>query len=156
MFVEHVVQWIWQAMGGTRDQVLSTLCIFLSVLLVINCIQWIRSERSLPPGPWGIPFLGYLPFIKSDVHLHFGELAKKYGSMFSARLGSKLIIVLSDYRTIRETFRRDEFTGRPSMEFNNILGGYGKFECEHGQELNEITPVTRETSSIDTLYIDTA
>ncbi|EZA54128.1 hypothetical protein DMN91_001114 [Ooceraea biroi] len=130
MLVEHIAQWLWRAMGGTRVEVFYTLLVFIGVLLMVRCIQWLRYVRTLPPGPWGVPILGYLPFIKSDLHLRYSELAKKYGSMFSARLGTKLVVVLSDYRIIRDTFRREEFTGRPHTEFNSILDGYGIINTE--------------------------
>ncbi|XP_060823583.1 cytochrome P450 18a1 isoform X1 [Bombus pascuorum] len=130
MLVEHATQWAWQAMGGTRIEVLYTFLVFLGVLLVVRCMQWLRYVHSLPPGPWGVPVFGYLPFLKGDVHLRYGELAKKYGPMFSARLGTQLVVVLSDHRTIRDTFRREEFTGRPHTEFINILGGYGIINTE--------------------------
>ncbi|KAJ9590643.1 hypothetical protein L9F63_016314 [Diploptera punctata] len=82
--------------------------------------------KHLPPGPWGLPVLGYLPFVKGEApHIHFKDLAKKYGTMFSTRLGNQLIVFLSDHKIIREAFRREEFTGRPHTEFINILGGYG-------------------------------
>lgn len=131
MLVEHIAQWVWRAMGGSRVEVLYTLLVFVGALLIVRCIQWLRYVRTLPPGPWGLPILGYLPFIKGDVHLRYCELAKKYGSMFSARLGTKLVVVLSDHRIIRDTFRREEFTGRPHTEFNSILDGYG--ECRAQQ-----------------------
>nr|CAD7258396.1 unnamed protein product [Timema shepardi] len=104
---------------------LPTLLVFLVVIVAVRLLQMFREVRSLPPGPWGFPVIGYLPFLKGDAHLHFKELAKKYGSMFSTKLGNQLIVVLSDYKTIREAFRREEFTGRPHTEFSSILGGYG-------------------------------
>jgi len=131
MLVEHIAQWVWRAMGGNRVEVSYTLLVFVGVLLMVRCVQWLRYVRTLPPGPWGLPIFGYLPFIKRDVHLMYSELAKKYGSMFSARLGTQLVVVLSDYRVIRDTFRREEFTGRPHTEFNSILDGYG--ECRAQQ-----------------------
>lgn len=131
MFAKCVIQWLSQIGGSSRTDVLSTLLVFLGVLGVVRVLQWIKTIRSLPPGPWGVPILGYLPFLKGKaVHLHYAELAKKYGSMFSAKLGTHLVVVLSDYRAIRETFRREEFTGRPHTEFNNILGGYGIINTE--------------------------
>lgn len=129
MFVEYAVQCI---RGLTKDiskvEIINiyNIVVFIMVFGLVKLIYWARNLRRLPPGPWGFPILGYLPFIKGDLHLQFGRLAAKYGSMFSAKLGSQLIIVLSDYRTIRETFRREDFSGRPHTEFMNILGGYGK------------------------------
>ncbi|XP_033339121.1 cytochrome P450 18a1 isoform X1 [Megalopta genalis] len=130
MLVEYAAQWTWQAMGGTRIDVLCTFLVFFGALLAARCLQWVKYVRSLPPGPWGVPVFGYLPFLKGDVHLQYGELAKRYGPMFSARLGTQLVVVLSDHRTIRDTFRREEFTGRPHTEFINILGGYGIINTE--------------------------
>ncbi|KAG5875608.1 hypothetical protein JTB14_036605 [Gonioctena quinquepunctata] len=95
------------------------------ILLLVRSLQLLREAFSLPPGPWGLPILGSLPFLKGDLHLHYRDLTHKYGSLISTRLGSQLIVVLSDYKMIRDIFRRDDFTGRPDTEFTNILGGYG-------------------------------
>lgn len=126
MLVEYAAKWVWNMLGGSPGDVMFTLLIFVGVFAAVRSAQWLKFVHSLPPGPWGLPIVGYLPFLKGDIHLQFGELAKKYGSMFSARLGTQLVVVLSDYRAIRDTFRRDEFNARPHNEFMNILGGYGK------------------------------
>lgn len=102
------------------------LFVFLTVLMLVRGLQMLREATSLPPGPWGLPVLGSLPFLKGDLHLHFRDLTHKYGSLISTRLGSQLIVVLSDYKMIRDAFRKEEFTGRPTTEFTNILGGYGE------------------------------
>nr|CAD7586451.1 unnamed protein product [Timema genevievae] len=122
-----ILHWLWKHADPTADggDVYRTLLVFLAVIVAVRLLQMFREVRSLPPGPWGFPVIGYLPFLKGDAHLHFKELAKKYGSMFSTKLGNQLIVVLSDYKTIREAFRREEFTGRPHTEFSSILGGYG-------------------------------
>lgn len=130
MFVRSIC-WLYQASTDFNKKFdnwkfFSTLVVFLIVLVFVRLIQIFRELKTLPPGPWGLPILGYLPFLKSEAHLHFGELAKKYGSLFSTRLGNQLIVVVSDHKAIREAFRREEFTGRPHTEFSNILGGYGK------------------------------
>lgn len=102
-----------------------SLLVFVVVLVLVRLAQLYREQRRLPPGPWGVPILGYLPFLKGDIHLHYKELTEKYGPMFSARLGAQTIVVLGDHKTIREAFRKEEFTGRPQTEFTEILGGYG-------------------------------
>ncbi|XP_066995612.2 cytochrome P450 18a1 [Anabrus simplex] len=124
MLVERGLLWVWREVVGSAD-LCWTLVVFLAVLVTVRFAQKFHELRALPPGPWGIPLIGYLPFLKGDTHLHFKELARKYGSMFSTRLGNQLIVVLSDHKMIREAFRREEFTGRPHTEFTNILGGYG-------------------------------
>lgn len=133
MFVRSIC-WLYEASTDFKkfdnSKFFSTLLVFLIVLVFVRLIQIFRECKSLPPGPWGLPIFGYLPFLKNEMHLHFGELAKKYGSLFSTRLGNQLIVVVSDHKAIREAFRREEFTGRPHTEFSNILGGYGIINSE--------------------------
>lgn len=117
----------WLLWGAVSTELsASVLSTFFLVLVTVRIIQMIQQTRALPPGPWGLPVVGSLPFLKGDLHLHFRDLTQKYGSLLSTRLGSQLIVVLSDYKMIRDAFRKEEFTGRPSTEFTNILEGYGK------------------------------
>lgn len=124
MFV-YFLTWLWSAI--LREVSATVLAVFLAVLLAVRTLQILREASSLPPGPWGIPILGCLPFLKGDLHLYLSDLTQKYGSLISTRLGSQLIVVLSDYKMIRDTFRKEEFTGRPKTEFMSILDGYGKW-----------------------------
>lgn len=96
------------------------------VVLASRLVGFLREMRSLPPGPWGPPVVGYLPFLGVP-HKTFLELARNYGALFSTRLGNQLTVVLSDYKLIREAFRREEFTGRPSTPLMHTLDGLGKF-----------------------------
>lgn len=122
MIVSRVLGWFWRYI--LTDTL--SLFVFLLVLLLVRFFQTYNINKTLPPGPWGLPFIGYLPFFKGDAHLHYKELSEKYGSVFSTKLGNQLIVVLSDYKMIRDAFRKEEFTGRPQSEFSDILGGYGK------------------------------
>ncbi|KAF4524243.1 hypothetical protein B566_EDAN008789 [Ephemera danica] len=125
MLVSGVIgQWTRRRLEEPTD-LYTCLLVFLSVLLSVRLIQFLRDLRRLPPGPWGVPIFGYLPFLKGDTHLHLHELVRRYGPMISARLGNQLVVVLSDHRTIREAFRREEFTGRPNSGFTTLVEGYG-------------------------------
>lgn len=119
---------ILSVMSDTRN----TLFVFFAALLIVLMMQWLykfyRQCKTLPPGPWGIPIFGYLMFMGSEKHTSFMELAKSYGTVYSARLGYQLTVVLSDYKMIREAFRREEFTGRPDTPFLKTLKGFGEFE----------------------------
>ncbi|XP_055943157.1 cytochrome P450 2J4-like [Argiope bruennichi] len=85
----------------------------VTVLVAIISSLLKKSRRNFPPGPWGLPVVGYIPFLSKDVHLKFIELAKKYGDVFSLRLGSETVVVLNDTVSIREAFSKQEFLGRP-------------------------------------------
>jgi len=122
-FTWSIVQKLLGYMSGEVDWILA-LSFF--VLVVIRGVQVFLRERKLPPGPWGVPFLGYLPYVKTPPHLLFTKMARKYGKTFSFRFGSHLIVVLSDYRTIRNAFRRECFSGRPENEISQIIEGFGK------------------------------
>ncbi|PWA53206.1 cytochrome P450 [Artemisia annua] len=53
------------------------------------------SRALLPPGPYGLPVVGYLPFLSSNLHERFTKMAHRYGPIFSIRLESKLHIVVN-------------------------------------------------------------
>jgi len=53
------------------------------------------------------------------------DLSLKYGPCFSIRLGTELMVILSDHQLIKEAFRCPVFNGRPRNEFFNIIKGYG-------------------------------
>ncbi|XP_065858898.1 flavonoid 3',5'-hydroxylase 1-like [Euphorbia lathyris] len=65
----------------------------LSIMLLCNILK--KSTDQLPPGPRGLPVLGYLPFLGTFLHKNFTELAAKYGPIYKLWLGNKLCIVIS-------------------------------------------------------------
>ncbi|KAF9689461.1 hypothetical protein SADUNF_Sadunf01G0094600 [Salix dunnii] len=58
-----------------------------------------------PPGPRGLPLVGYLPFLGYDLHKKFTELAGVYGPIYKLRLGNKLFMVVSSPRLAKEIVR---------------------------------------------------
>nr|CAJ31114.1 cytochrome P450 [Spodoptera littoralis] len=108
---------------------LPLLLVAAMALLVLRRVSLLTEMRKLPPGPWGPPVVGYLPFLGVR-HKTFLELARNYGALFSAALGNQLTIVLSDYKLIREAFRREEFTGRPNTPLMHTLDGLGIINSE--------------------------
>ncbi|KAK2996134.1 hypothetical protein RJ639_029516 [Escallonia herrerae] len=83
----------------------------VTLLLVIWAFRKSRHGRTrLPPGPCGLPLLGYLPFLGTNLHRSFAELARVHGPIFKIWLGSKLCVVLSSPAVIKEVVREQDRT----------------------------------------------
>ena len=113
---------------------LQSVCICLAIFLFLT---WLarrpRYSHRLPPGPWGVPLLGYLPHMalaakrrKMEAHDVFTELAKTYGNIFSMTLGNKTVVVLNDFETIKEAFQHHDLNDRPANTLTTGLKNIGK------------------------------
>ncbi|KAK4400355.1 Isoflavone 3'-hydroxylase [Sesamum angolense] len=81
----------------------------------------------MPPGPRGLPIVGYLPFLRPDMHIQFTELARKYGPIYKLWLGTKLCIVISSPSIIKEMVRDHDtvFANRDSTVAGRICSYNG-------------------------------
>lgn len=116
--------WPWPEAGS--------LTLWLSSLLLgLFLLLWLRQLRltyqGLPPGPYGLPFIGYLPWIDSRAPYEtFAKLSRRYGRIYSLRLGSMDAVFISDPKLIREAFSREVFSGRaPLFLTHGIMKGHG-------------------------------
>ncbi|CAA7394887.1 unnamed protein product [Spirodela intermedia] len=94
----------------SKSSASSSLMAVLASVLAVSIVFYLfrrtkNGARLLPPGPRGLPLLGSLPFLGSDLHVSFAELARTYGPVMSLRLGAKLCIVLSSPETVKEALR---------------------------------------------------
>ncbi|KAJ2952657.1 hypothetical protein O0L34_g6989 [Tuta absoluta] len=94
----------------------------------------IKEWQTLPPGPIGLPIVGYLPFLdRNQPHRTLAQLAKTYGPMYGISMGSVYTVVLSDHKLIREAFAKDSFSGRaPLFLTHGIMHGNGIICAEGG------------------------
>ncbi|KAK6158027.1 hypothetical protein DH2020_005341 [Rehmannia glutinosa] len=84
-----------------------------ALLIVTSLILWsltklIKSSKQthlLPPGPRGLPIVGYLPFLRKDLHHHLTELSHQHGPIFKLWIGKKLWIVINSSSLLKEVFR---------------------------------------------------
>ncbi|CAN7984946.1 unnamed protein product [Ixodes hexagonus] len=83
------------------------------------------DSSKLPPGPKGVPLLGYLPFFGRNHHLKFVELAKIYGPVVRVQLGMVSVIVLNDYASIKKWLSHSAFQCRIRNVFNANTGLLG-------------------------------
>ena len=87
------------------------LVFLVSVLIICLCLQyWFKSIRNLPPGPWGLPILGFLPFINpTKPHQTISNLVKKYGKVISMQMGNIPCVILADAEIIRYAFSKRKY-----------------------------------------------
>ncbi|XP_056336786.1 cytochrome P450 2J2 [Danio aesculapii] len=100
--------------------------IFFVVFLIIAEMIKNRTPSNYPPGPWPLPFLGTV-FTTMDFK-NMNKLAKVYGKVFSLRVGSEKMIIVSGYKMVKEALvtQNDSFVLRPPVPlFHKVYKGIG-------------------------------
>ncbi|XP_039258455.2 cytochrome P450 2B2-like [Styela clava] len=112
----------------------------LTVLIFWFYVQ--RKPKSFPPGPRGLPLVGYIPFISRNPAETFMKLKEKYGSVVSVQFGQQDWVILNDYDTINEAFVKQgqKFSGRPyNLYFELITKGRGFLTMDYGSTWKALT-----------------
>ncbi|KAA8521912.1 hypothetical protein F0562_012774 [Nyssa sinensis] len=106
-------QWAWWwEVRNEKDELARAILTVSIVVLAIFWYLWtfLRPRTGiapLPPGPYGLPIVGYLPFLGTNLHQSFAQIAHQYGPIFKLRLGSKLCVVLSSPSLAKEIRDQD-------------------------------------------------
>ena len=85
------------------------------------------SSRNEPPGPWGLPVVGYLPSLGRKMNLVINDLAKKYGEVYQLKIGSRKVVVISGQKAIQKALLDcgTTFAGRPDFYTYVTSEAYG-------------------------------
>ena len=75
------------------------IIVFLSIIL-LYFINWYRRPNHLPPGPRGVPILGYLPFLGKRPEKTLFYLTEKYGKILTVRMGAEDAVFLNDFHSL--------------------------------------------------------
>ncbi|XP_039260151.2 cytochrome P450 2U1-like isoform X1 [Styela clava] len=80
------------------------IAIFSIILICLLSLIYLRKhkKKNLPPGPTGLPIIGYMPFLNKNPALTYTELAKDYGHVFSVQIGTEYCVVLNSRDAIHE------------------------------------------------------
>lgn len=98
--------------------VLSTLITALVSIIIIQIIVNFINKRGQPPGPIGLPIVGYFPFLPSkEVHKELHKMGQRYGPIFRFKMGYYNIVVINNYDAIKESGRLDAFSDKAPKFF---------------------------------------
>lgn len=90
----------------------AALTISILILSLLGFMIIFKKPRkvtaSLPPGPRGLPIVGFLPFLTTNLHYQFAELARQYGPIVKIQLGSRLCFVVSSPSSVKEVMREQD------------------------------------------------
>ncbi|XP_077235611.1 flavonoid 3'-monooxygenase CYP75B137-like [Tasmannia lanceolata] len=95
--VSQGCSWLWEEINQKEE---TKLMVCVALVIAIIGYAWMakrscKGKLKLPPGPQGLPLVGNLPFLDSQLHIYFTSLAKSYGPIIKLWLGSKLCVVVS-------------------------------------------------------------
>ncbi|XP_063771189.1 cytochrome P450 2K4-like isoform X2 [Pseudophryne corroboree] len=120
------------------DLGLSVATYFVLILVLLYILhQWNKtSSANFPPGPKCWPLIGNLHIVDlRKPHKTYIELAKTYGSVFSVQMGTKKMVVLAGYETVKDALvnHAEEFgeRGIPKI-FQDMYKGLG-VSFTHGE-----------------------
>lgn len=123
---------------------LAVLAFFLRELSKVG-----RRPKDYPPGPPTWPIIGNIHLIpKERQHLQFQKWAEEYGPIYSLILGTKVMIVLSSDKTIKDLLdkRSNIYSSRPEMYLGNIVsGGFRMLLMVGGSRFQELSKLHRIT-----------
>uniref|UniRef100_A0A1A7X9X6 Cytochrome P450 1A n=3 Tax=Iconisemion striatum TaxID=60296 RepID=A0A1A7X9X6_9TELE len=101
--------------------VFEALIALMTVCLVYLTLKHARTE--IPeglcrlPGPISLPIIGNLLELGSSPYLSLTEMSKKFGDVFQIQLGTRPVVVLSGYESVKQALTKqgDDFSGRPDL-----------------------------------------
>ncbi|KAH6760234.1 cytochrome P450 [Perilla frutescens var. frutescens] len=84
-----------------------------------------KPRRNLPPTPFpSLPLLGHLHLLKFPLHRTFNKFSQKLGPIFSLRLGTRFMVVVSSPAVVEECFTKNDvvLADRPRFIIGEYIG----------------------------------
>ncbi|XP_071483426.1 steroid 17-alpha-hydroxylase/17,20 lyase-like [Diadema antillarum] len=93
------------------------------IIIAIALVKNVMRPRRFPPGPPGLPLIGNILELNDRSEILLDKFMKKYGDIFSLRVGERWVVVLNSVDMIKEAMlkRGAEFAGRPQVYSAEIL-----------------------------------
>uniref|UniRef100_A0A2I3GAI0 Steroid 17-alpha-hydroxylase/17,20 lyase n=1 Tax=Nomascus leucogenys TaxID=61853 RepID=A0A2I3GAI0_NOMLE len=103
------------------------------LLLTLAYLFWPKRRcpgAKYPKSLLSLPLVGSLPFLPRHGYMHnnFFELQKKYGPIYSIRMGTKTTVIVGHHQLAKEVLikKGKDFSGRPQMATLDIASNNRK------------------------------
>ena len=102
-----------------NSNIMFSAVLAILVLIIVMTLRTKSKDNGYKPipGPWGLPFIGNLHQIGTRPYETFNNMKKLHGDVFLIYFMSKPVLVLNNYKAIRDAFigQGSVFAGRPSF-----------------------------------------
>lgn len=115
---------------------LTYLSLFAIILFVYKTFLPSKKDaKKLPPSPPSLPIIGHLHLVRAPYYQDFQSLSKRYGPIFSLRLGSVPILVVSSPSAVKDCLvqndvilaNRPKFLGGKHLGYNFSHVGWSSY-----------------------------
>ncbi|KAJ1355938.1 hypothetical protein KIN20_013534 [Parelaphostrongylus tenuis] len=123
--------------------------ILLAIVYIVNELYWKR--KHLPPGPTPLPFIGNLHVLTRHEpgYSAFKMWRKQYGPIYTYWIGSHPFVILSDYKTKKDTYAKGGESYAGKFHFSRVLTE--AFRGGHYGILDPVGPMWRDHRRISLL-----
>ncbi|PIN26123.1 Cytochrome P450 CYP2 subfamily [Handroanthus impetiginosus] len=109
-------------------QILYTSLTFTTLILIFYKILFRRhNHKNIPPSPPGwLPIVGHVHLLKNLFHRTLYDFSQKVGPIFSLRLGTQLVVVVSSSSLVKECFTKNDLilANRPQASVDRKSLGF--------------------------------
>ncbi|XP_051581250.1 cytochrome P450 2J4 [Myxocyprinus asiaticus] len=111
---------------------LKGVLLFVIAFLLVADFLKNRNPSNYPPSPFSLPLVGNIFHMHSkEPHIYLTKLGHAYNNIFSLRLGSDKMVIITGYKMVKETLvtQAENFVDRPysSLKERAYSGNAGLF-----------------------------
>ncbi|KAI1291007.1 Cytochrome P450 2D14 [Halotydeus destructor] len=87
------------------------MLVYLAVIFIFSILYLSKCLKG--NGPYGLPIIGYVPFLTQQPCRKFLGLSKTYGPVYSLSIWGRTYFVLNGFKSVKEALTSGDINGSP-------------------------------------------